>query len=509
MKWSFIILFMFGTTRAGALIVENKAQELNCEATIAATNSKEMLCFRNDVIDLGLPTETRGCSIRRYDVERNVFVGFPDRAQNQMVLGTELCENGGLDSILDWPVSETKFVENELESLFNTTQEIQTWGTEKASRLHEMIQKLKLKILQNKMSKGALPNAAGAPNPNMALNSPIKSASPHTNVQVFFAADRQFQANKPPRETFTNERNQEQKLNLGSVSVSIPANHKFGTLELPEVFTMQMSVDPDQYVVLKSVQKWDHGKFWTELQNRVQGSKKKELFVFVHGFNVSFEEAAQRTAQMAYDLKFPGAPVFYSWPSETILRYAVAEKNVEWTLPHLTAFLKDLTEKSGATEIHLIAHSMGNRALTNALNSLAQTRPTSHPPLFKNVILAAPDVDQQSFKQIAASVRSTTSSLTLYASRNDRALQISERVHKAPRLGQTGDDLVTSQLLDTVDASAVDVSFLGHSYYGDNPSVVTDIANVIINSLSVFERPFLKSVQTITGNPYWKMLLPN
>ena len=41
----------------------------------------------------------------------------------------------------------------------------------------------------------------------------------------------------------------------------------------------------------------------------------KQVFVFVHGFNVSFENALRRTAQIAYDLNFDGAPFLFSWPS--------------------------------------------------------------------------------------------------------------------------------------------------------------------------------------------------
>jgi esterase/lipase superfamily enzyme len=40
----------------------------------------------------------------------------------------------------------------------------------------------------------------------------------------------------------------------------------------------------------------------------------KQAFVFVHGFNVSFENALRRTAQIAYDLNFDGAPFLFSWP---------------------------------------------------------------------------------------------------------------------------------------------------------------------------------------------------
>ena len=43
---------------------------------------------------------------------------------------------------------------------------------------------------------------------------------------------------------------------------------------------------------------------------------KDHALVFVHGFNTTFDNALFRTAQIAYDLKFDGAPFVYSWPSQ-------------------------------------------------------------------------------------------------------------------------------------------------------------------------------------------------
>ena len=95
-------------------------------------------------------------------------------------------------------------------------------------------------------------------------------------VQVFFGADRQYQNNKPPRETFSELRNPNPQLTLGTVNVSIPKNHKFGNLELPDVFTVNTSLDSDRFLVLKSLDRLEPGPFWKNLQNRVHGSKKKE-----------------------------------------------------------------------------------------------------------------------------------------------------------------------------------------------------------------------------------------
>jgi esterase/lipase superfamily enzyme len=47
----------------------------------------------------------------------------------------------------------------------------------------------------------------------------------------------------------------------------------------------------------------------------------KDAFVFIHGYNVSFEDAARRTGQFAYDLKFVGAPIFTAGLQRAISAY--------------------------------------------------------------------------------------------------------------------------------------------------------------------------------------------
>ena len=53
----------------------------------------------------------------------------------------------------------------------------------------------------------------------------------------------------------------------------------------------------------------------TQMWKALQTSQAKALLVYVHGYNMSFDETATRAAQLAYDLDFPGLPFFFSWPS--------------------------------------------------------------------------------------------------------------------------------------------------------------------------------------------------
>jgi esterase/lipase superfamily enzyme len=213
-------------------------------------------------------------------------------------------------------------------------------------------------------------------------------------------------------------------------------------------------------------------QLWAELANKVKESQGKEAFVFVHGYDTTFEDAALRTAQIAYDLAFDGAPVCYSWPSHGDLAdYPKDETNAQWTVPHLKNFLQVLAAKAQAKTIHVIAHSMGNRAVSHALQLLAgevQTKPCR----MRHVVLTAPDIDADTFRDLAEAVKSVADRVTVYISPVDKALVISKRFHGNPRLGET---VLVIPGIDTIDASRVDTSFIGHSYYAENRSVLSDI----------------------------------
>ncbi|MGA2060115.1 MAG: alpha/beta hydrolase [Thermoguttaceae bacterium] len=283
------------------------------------------------------------------------------------------------------------------------------------------------------------------------------------------------------------------KLELGTCEVSIPKSHEVGELESPSVLRLEFREDPNRHVVLLGIQPEPADRFFADLRECVGRSPQKSAFVFVHGYNVGFEDAARRTAQIAYDLKFEGAAIFFSWPSQAeILDYAVDETNVSWAAPHLLRFLSDVAEQSGAERIHLIAHSMGNRALTSALRDLSLMQ-KSDKPTFDEVVLTAPDIDADTFvNDIAPAVVKTARRVTLYSSSNDEALIVSKKVHGYPRAGDSGSQLVVLPGIDTVDVSAVDTSLLGHTYYGDNSTVLADIFELLNASKPADERHWLR-----------------
>ena len=152
------------------------------------------------------------------------------------------------------------------------------------------------------------------------------------------------------------------------------------------------------------------------------------------------------------------------------LGYTAAQNNNDWTVAHLESFLRDVAARPGRAGLHLIAHSMGNRALVNALSRMPWPS-----PLFSQIVLTAPDIDAETFVDLAAAVARSAERTTLYASGSDLALSLSKRLNAYRRAGDTRPSVLVVPGIDTVDVTAVDSNLVGHFYYGDNRSVISDL----------------------------------
>jgi esterase/lipase superfamily enzyme len=319
-------------------------------------------------------------------------------------------------------------------------------------------------------------------------------------IPVFFATDRARAKNGLTEGWFGSQRGG--SLSYGECDVSIPHDHRLGDLESPSWWRLEFSEDPEKHVVLLKATIRDKTSFYSSIAAAIQRSKGKSTFVFIHGYNVSFKEAARRTAQIAYDLGFDGAPVFYSWPSQgSLAGYTVDEQNIEWAQPNLQAFLADYAQRSGADNIFLIAHSMGSRALTRAVANVLSENPSLRHKI-RQIILAAPDIDAEVFRRdIAPALTRSGRPVTLYASSADKAIEVSRTVHGNPRAGDSGDGLVIVKGVETIDATEVDTSFLGHSYIGER-NMLSDIHELFQTGADADERFGLAGRNTDKGR-YW------
>ncbi|MGH9592082.1 MAG: alpha/beta hydrolase, partial [Bryobacteraceae bacterium] len=342
--------------------------------------------------------------------------------------------------------------------------------------------------------------------PRDAGRSPAAIQQPSAGLMnVYYATDRRRTGQSGKGATYGGEPTDGDRIEYGIAKVSIPRAHLMGELEGPTLLKLEFREDPEKHVVLLSATPESADSFYRHAGERIAESSARQALVFVHGFNVTFEDAARRTAQIAYDLGFDGAAILYSWPSQGrlgLIDYNKDGRNAELSVPHLRAFLSQLSARTGVRTIHLIAHSMGNRV---AVNALAQTPGQAAGRGFRvrEVALMAPDIDAAEFRRLAAAMRSKADRVTLYASSGDEALKTSEKLSGYPRAGEGGDQILVAPGMDTIDASSVDTSLLGlgHSYFADNSTILSDLFRLIRGD-APRDRPRLRPAMSAQG-PYW------
>jgi len=311
-------------------------------------------------------------------------------------------------------------------------------------------------------------------------------------VKVFYGTNRNQTGKLEANDFYGSSRG---GISYGICEVAIPLSHTAGVLEAPKWWKLEFNEDPQKHVVLQEVKSLKWRELASQVNKTLAHSSGRNAFVFVHGYNVSFKDAARRTAQIHHDLKFDGAPIFFSWPSRgeiTLTSYTHDETNAKWSYSYLKDFLVKVATDTKADNIYLVAHSMGTRVLSNAVAGVMIERPDLK-KRFKEIILAAPDIDAGVFiNDLAPKLVEASLNTTLYAASDDRALKTSREVHGGfPRAGDAGDNLIILDGIDSIDATGVDVSLLRHSYFVEASNILNDIKELIGLSKPAHQRSFL------------------
>lgn len=322
-------------------------------------------------------------------------------------------------------------------------------------------------------------------------------AGQEATVVVSFATDRNLLGQRAGRLSFGGRRS---ALVYGRAEVTFPANHTIGEVERPEIWLI--TENPARHVVIRRSGLLDPAAWMRGIRDRTARSPKRRLFLFVHGYNVAFDDAVRRAAQITYDIQFDGPSLLFSWPSiGTELGYWEDEKSVIHAEPHLETVLRGILAQSGAQEIYIVAHSMGNRLVTAVLPRIASADPGARSRI-KDIVLAAPDISAEVFKRdIAPALPRAASNITLYASSRDWALKLSKRMNLAQRAGDTGGSVTIVPPISTIDASSLSTDFLGHSYVGSSGSVLADLRRLIDGDESPLQRGMREKRQG--GDVYW------
>lgn len=301
--------------------------------------------------------------------------------------------------------------------------------------------------------------------------------------RVIFATDRQT-AVKNGKQQMLNVRSDAHDLQYGICDVAVERQGDF----LNNIIDRIEDRDSDRFYSIQNISLTDKDEMWKEAGKEFKAGSTNDALLFIHGFNVPFDDACRRAAQIAYDIKFPGPVFLYSWSSHASpfpSAYIEDGKMAEASEPNFTKFVKEILARPGMGHLHILAHSMGNRLLMHTL--FVDKLTLSEQAHLGQIIFAAPDVDRSYFEKDVSVASIRPMRVTLYASDHDQALALSKLANCGKNLffncvGRVGDakpKIETQRGMDSLDASSVDTSLMGHSYIGNTRSVLADVAALI------------------------------
>jgi len=265
------------------------------------------------------------------------------------------------------------------------------------------------------------------------------------------------------------------QLHFGKRIVRIPSTHRPGELGSPLWRRLLMQTDDrisvDPATVLTS------DAFTRDVRRFIAGldPSDRNVLVYIHGFNTSFDEATARAAQLGFDLKVPGITVLYSWPSRgDVSAYLTDLSSIEASEEHIAEFLVRVSALADRGKVHIIAHSMGNRGLLRAMHRATTQAALRSGTRFGQIFLSAPDVDAKLFRQLASVYPQVSDRTTLYVADQDKAIAALEWMTEDGRAGGAPPVLVLPGI-DTVRVHGSSLFRLGHSYFAEEPEVLRDI----------------------------------
>ena len=226
-----------------------------------------------------------------------------------------------------------------------------------------------------------------------------------------------------PGAMFSGERSHD--LQFAQAVVSVPPTHVAGNIEWPS----QRPGNPATDFVTREADYFDGEKAFVaaldqQLAQRPPG--KRNVLLFVHGYNTRFPEGLYRMAQVVQDSRSPAVPVYFSWASRGELSGYVYDQNSATIARDQLERLIVLVARSKAEKINLVAHSMGNWVTVEAFRNIAMTRELhGYSQKLGMIVLASPDIDVDVFRSQMARIGKPKKPFLIVLSRDDRALALS------------------------------------------------------------------------------------
>ncbi len=261
-----------------------------------------------------------------------------------------------------------------------------------------------------------LASCAGGPE-NLFV--PVSATAPGaSSVDMLVATTRRPAAD--PGEMYSGERG---SLSFANVVVSIPPDsaREAGEIQWPRTSPGNPATD---FLTTKA-NRLDQKATRVWLDSHGSARNRHRVLIFVHGYNNRYADAVFRIAQIIHDSDAEVTPILFTWPSRaSVFAYGYDRESANLSRDAFEQLLAMLVRDPAVQEIDILAHSMGNFLVIETLRQMA-IRDRRIPAKISDVMLAAPDVDVDVFRNEIADIGDPHPQFTLFASRDDKALALS------------------------------------------------------------------------------------
>ena len=352
---------------------------------------------------------------------------------------------------------------------------------------------------------------------------------------LLYATGRQKSAGDRPGDFYTTERSLVVHLGEARISVSRPditwrqareqALLKASTQDYPiqvsgvtEYGMLERSVtpllDPGSQATPPAAAT---ARFAAEVNRRLDRTGQKDVYIYVHGYKVTFDNPVLVAAEMWHFMGYEGVFIAYSWPATPEATAYVGDVDTAMGMArNLRELVHTLETETRAERIHIIGYSAGTRLVSRTLEQMAllnRDRPEGayhYGSRLENVFLVSSDVDRSVFgAYLADGILDVSRHLIIYASDKDEALRISEGITGHQRLGEAlAPDAVPPAFAQLLKGRSDRISYIdvsaapnveagnGHGYFRGSPWVSSDLMVKLMYRLPPETRGLVRDPRT-------------
>ena len=207
----------------------------------------------------------------------------------------------------------------------------------------------------------------------------------------------------------------------------------------------------------------------------------RDVLIYVHGFNQTFEMAALDAARLSDGVKFRGETLAFSWPSRAkLFDYAYDRESAMWSRDALQEVLEGLMASPTIGRIHIVAHSIGTMLTLEALRQVYARRGETAADRIGAVVFASPDIDMDVFSSSIPRIGPLAPKITVITATNDRALELSGWIAGGvTRVGAAQKARLEKLGLRVIDASEHAWGIINHDLFLSNGGIRQIIRSAI------------------------------